>query len=94
MVVSDMALAQRGEPVVIPLWPNGAPNDNHLTGEEGHPDPRSSAMRQQSIAKSIPLVGCCLRYDVGVQLHKRFGAEPIGIPLLGHCLGIFAQVVV
>ena len=36
-----MALAQRGEPVVIPLWPNGAPNDNHLTGEEGHPDPRS-----------------------------------------------------
>ena len=41
MVVSGMALAQRGEPVVIPLWPNGAPNDNHLTGEEGHPDPRS-----------------------------------------------------
>ena len=36
-----MALAQRGEPVVIPLWPNGAPNDNHLTGEDGHPDPRS-----------------------------------------------------
>ena len=41
MVVSGMALAQRGDPVVIPLWPNGAPNDNHLTGEEGHPDPRS-----------------------------------------------------
>ena len=23
MVVSGMTLAQRGEPVVIPLWPNG-----------------------------------------------------------------------
>ncbi|MBR3014640.1 MAG: hypothetical protein IKH69_06430, partial [Bacteroidaceae bacterium] len=33
--------AQMGTPVIIPLWPDGAPNDNHLTGEEGHPDPRS-----------------------------------------------------
>ena len=26
---------QAGTPVIIPFWPDGAPNDNHLTGEEG-----------------------------------------------------------
>ena len=41
LMITLMACAQPGGPVIIPLWPNGAPNDNHLTGEEGHPDPRS-----------------------------------------------------
>ena len=35
------AFAQMGSPIIIPIWPDGAPNDNGIVTEEGHPSPRS-----------------------------------------------------
>ena len=40
-VVSFPAFAQMGSPIIIPIWPDGAPNDNGIVTEEGHPSPRS-----------------------------------------------------
>ena len=40
-VAAFPAFAQMGSPIIIPLWPDGAPNDNGIVTEEGHPSPRS-----------------------------------------------------
>ena len=40
-LVSFPAFAQMGSPIIIPIWPDGAPNDNGIVTEEGHPSPRS-----------------------------------------------------
>lgn len=40
-VVAFPAFAQMGSPIIIPIWPDGAPNDNGIVTEEGHPSPRS-----------------------------------------------------
>ena len=40
-VAAFPAFAQMGTPIIIPLWPDGAPNDNGIVTEEGHPSPRS-----------------------------------------------------
>lgn len=41
-VAAFPAFAQMGTPIIIPLWPDGAPNDNGIVTEEGHPSPRAS----------------------------------------------------
>ena len=40
-VAAFPAFAQMGSPIIIPIWPDGAPNDNGIVTEEGHPSPRS-----------------------------------------------------
>jgi len=40
-VVAFPAFAQMGSPIIIPIWPDGAPNDNGIVTEEGYPSPRS-----------------------------------------------------
>ena len=40
-LVAFPAFAQMGSPIIIPIWPDGAPNDNGIVTEEGHPSPRS-----------------------------------------------------
>lgn len=42
LFVASSMMAQT-EPVVVDLWPNGAPNDNGLTGPETHSDPQHTA---------------------------------------------------
>ena len=34
-VVAFPAFAQMGSPIIIPIWPDGAPNDNGIVTEEG-----------------------------------------------------------
>ena len=40
-VATFPSFAQMGSPIIIPIWPDGAPNDNGIVTEEGHPSPRS-----------------------------------------------------
>lgn len=40
-IVCIPSFAQTSAPIIIPLWPDGAPNDNGIVTEEGHPTPRS-----------------------------------------------------
>ena len=40
-IVCIPSFAQTSTPIIIPLWPDGAPNDNGIVTEEGHPTPRS-----------------------------------------------------
>ena len=42
-VATFPSFAQMDTPIIIPLWPDGAPNDNGIVTEEGHPSPRSVA---------------------------------------------------
>jgi hypothetical protein len=40
-VVAVPAFAQMGFPIITPIWPDGAPNDNGIVTEEEHPSPKS-----------------------------------------------------